>query len=41
MFISEKVVFETRIAGEWEGIFHKNEKGQSLRKHNNPKCLCT
>ena len=34
MFISEKVVFKTRsIAGEWERIFHKYEKGQSIRKH--------
>ena len=34
MFISEKVVFKTRsIAGEWERIFHKYGKGQSIRKH--------
>ena len=34
MFISEKVVFKTRsIAGECKRIFHKYEKGQSIRKH--------
>ena len=34
VYISEKAVFKTRsIAGEWEGIFHKYEKGQSIRNH--------